>query len=142
MKQMVRLTRRQKEEISKAGEDPKRWSVIEVTKDGTIYGSNEKADACMLMFIVGGRAKKIRIQKKDRNKNGIKKMLRSAGEGLLGIAVSAVFIYMLFFADPGETYTPPQQYRQAINSDYMIPVEQYDQYLAERQAYLDAEMED
>jgi len=138
---MVRLTRRQKEEVKRAGEDPNGWALIEATQDGNLYGM--KKDVCRLMFIGPGGVKKIRIEAKYKHKNGIEKLLRGAGETLLGFAVAAVFIYMLFFApDPGNAYTPEPQYIQAIGSDYMIPAEDYDDYLQERQAYLDAEKEE
>lgn len=139
MKQMVRLTRRQKEEIRNAGEDPEKWGLIEATHEGTLYGFKKRPTA--LLFIDNaGQARKVKIQKTSDLKNGMKKVLHGAGEILLGIAVSAVFIYMLFFAEcPGQVYQPEPRYIRAINSDYLIPADQYDQYLQDRAEFLEQE---
>ena len=78
-----------------------------------------------------------------------KKLAEAAGSVLLGIAFGLFFAWMPFFAPEPEAERRYEQARQmqienqemiqAINSDHMIPADEYDQYLAEREAYLQEE---
>ena len=90
-----------------------------------------------------------RARKIERRKKMKAEAKEAAGAVLAGLIIGAFFAWMLFFApDPEAEYRHQQavelqQEHQemipAINSDHLIPADQYDQYLAEREAYLQEE---
>lgn len=74
-----------------------------------------------------------------------KKLKEALETAALGITLAIIVLYMLFFApDPEVEYRNRQAMEyakhttmmQAIGSDYMIPADDYDQYLADREAFL------
>ena len=86
------------------------------------------------------------LEHRKKRKEAIKE---TAGTVLMGLAFGAFLAWMLFFApDPEAEYKHQQavEWQQehqemipAIGSDHLIPADQYDQYLAEREAYLQEE---
>lgn len=92
------------------------------------------------------RAKAIEKRKKRK-----KQIEETAATIALGLFFGVFMAYLLFFApDPGAEYMNQQaiEWRRAqedlipaINSTYLIPAEDYQQYLAEREAYLQEELE-
>lgn len=93
------------------------------------------------------------FRKRARQYEKRRKMKEAAKETvgtiLLGILFGCFFAWLLFFApDPEAEYRHQQavEWQQehqemipAINSDHLIPADEYDQYLAEREAYLQEE---
>lgn len=63
-------------------------------------------------------------------------------EVLAGVALGIASGLALLYAIANDPYQPPEYEEpmiQAIGGDYYYPASAYDQYLAERQAYIDAE---
>ena len=89
------------------------------------------------------------FRKRARELERRRKRKETACTVVMGLAFGAFLAWMLFFApDPEAEYKHQQavEWQQehqemipAINSDHLIPADQYDQYLAEREAYLQEE---
>lgn len=89
-----------------------------------------------------------RIEKKIKRRKQIEE---AAATIALGLFFGGFLAYLLFFApDPGAEYMNQKaiEWRRAqedlipaINSTYLIPAEDYPQYLAERESYLQEELE-
>lgn len=86
------------------------------------------------------------IEKRKKRKRQIEE---AAATVALGLFFGAFLMYLLFFApDPEMEYmnriaagrAMQTTMIQAINSDYMIPAEDYDKYLADREAFLQEEI--
>ena len=86
------------------------------------------------------------IEKRKKRKQQIEE---AAATVALGLFFGVFLMYLLFFAaDPEMEYMnriAAERARQttmiqAINSDYMIPAEDYDKYLADREAFLQEEI--
>lgn len=82
------------------------------------------------------RCKRREAQRRKKRRNEM------IGTCLLALIMGGVFFAAFMIGGDDEPYyaaetTEPM--RQVIGSDYMIPTKDYDQYLAERQAYIDAE---
>ena len=88
-------------------------------------------------------------ERRRKAKTAIKE---AVGTILLGILFGCFFAWLLFFApDPEAEYRSQQaaewqkehqEMIPAINSDHLIPADEYDQYLAEREACLREEAGD
>lgn len=89
-----------------------------------------------------------RIEKKIKRRKQIEE---AAATIALGLFFGGFLAYLLFLApDPGAEYMNQKaiEWRRAqedlipaINSTYLIPAEDYPQYLAERESYLQEELE-
>ena len=89
------------------------------------------------------------FRKRARELERRRKRKETACTVVMGLAFGAFLAWMLFFApDPEAEYKHQQAVEwqrehqemiPAINSDHLIPADQYDQYLAEREAYLQEE---
>ncbi len=101
----------------------------------------EQSDGTKIVVIEHSCKKCALYQRERRRRRRIKKFLNGLACGCVAVIFGLTFAWLLFFADDGSAAYTAQQAEEpmikAIGGDYYYPASEYEQYLQERQAYID-----